>query len=101
MNPDRQLSRERYVHNMRMGQELARRLAREAEQIAVTLDRLAAVHDALAGTAGHPLSARAGARAAHERRMAARERVASGWFRSIADGGYQPGTDRADRLPSQ
>ena len=101
MSPDRQLPRERYEHNMGMGRELARMLAREAERIATTMDRLASVHEELAGTSGHPLAAQAGTRAALERGMATRERVASGWFRSIADGSYQPRADRDQRLPSQ
>lgn len=83
--------RRRYAENLELGRALALRLADEAERIAATLESLAEVQEALAGSGRHPLAGMAAERARSERRIAARERVASVWFTSIADGSYQPG----------
>lgn len=83
MKPDRQETRLRYEENRRLGRELAGRLGREAELIAATLEHLATVHDSMVVT-GHPLADDAAGRAEAERAMAAREREASAWFRSLA-----------------
>lgn len=101
MRPDRLSSHERHEANQVMGRELARRLAVEAARIALTLEQLAAVHESLAGSDGHPLSVGAADRAVAERRMAARERAASVWFTSIADGSFRRPGEASQRLPSQ
>lgn len=99
----------RYEQNVRVGRALAERLAEEAERIAVTLDRLADVHETLAMANYHPLKTEAMEWAVVERTIALRERQSSVWFRDIASGAYQsepigppPRTPQMrQRLPSQ
>ena len=76
------------------GRELAGRLAHEAERLAETLDRLAAVHESFAGQAGHPLHDKAISRASEERRLARVERRSAEWLRSL-----EAGREPAGRLP--
>jgi hypothetical protein len=54
--------------------------------VALTLESLASLHETMAATPGHPLESSAGARAAEEREIAAAERRAAGWFRSLNRG---------------
>lgn len=79
-------ARRRQEENIRIGRELARRLAGEAETIAGTFEQLAEMHEALAAVSSPPLSQEARDRAVTERRLAGRERAASAWFLSICEG---------------
>ena len=106
MNRDWHETQERYDHNVRLGWELAERLAREAERMADTLDRLATVHEQLAAADHHPLKDVATQRALEERRIAESERRASRWLRALADDRLPAGRSPAlpsegQRLPSQ
>ena len=96
MSPAASDHHRRQEENVRLGRDLAERLAAGAAKIASTLEELAAVHESLSRVAGHPLAAEAAARAARERRIAARERAAAVWFCSIADGSYHPGSGPAN-----
>lgn len=84
----------RHEMALKMGRELAQRLAVAAEKVAVTFDQLACIHEAMADEGAPPLAGAAAERAIVERRMAARERAASFWFNSIADGSMQRATER-------
>lgn len=76
--------RQRYEDNVHVGRQLAEKMAHAAESIAGTLERMASVHEHLASSDGYPLKEQARVRAEIERRIARDERLASGWFRSIA-----------------
>jgi hypothetical protein len=65
---------ERAVETVEHGRQLARRLARSASDIADTFDRIAAFHERVAETEGHPLREHAAAFASDERRLASQER---------------------------
>jgi hypothetical protein len=77
---------ERLAAYRRRGQELARRLADNADEIAVTLDRMADFHERVAREASHPLREQAAQGAAAERRMAERERSAARRYRRTVAG---------------
>lgn len=90
MNAEHYERQQRYEQNLRFGRELAKNLAIAADRIAVTLDRLAAMHEAVAESQQHPLAAEAANQAEAERLMAENERAASIWLRKIAAGSYRP-----------
>ena len=78
---------DRAAAHERRGRELARRLADNADEIAVTLDRMADFHEQVAREPGHPLKPQAAEGAAAERRMAEQERSAARHYRhaTVAD----------------
>lgn len=82
MTGDARETQRRLLQNRKVGRELAERLADEADEIAVTFDRLAEVHESLV-LEGHPLAGSAAERAAAERMLARKEREAAVWFRSL------------------
>ena len=90
MNGDQEHRRRRQEDNLRMGRELAAKLAVAADSIAATLDELAEVHLMLSVMEGHPLAEGANGRAVAERELADQERDAAEWFRSIAAGTNRP-----------
>lgn len=80
-------TRRRAEHEQRRSRELAGALAERAEEIATTMDRAAELHDAMSGTAAHPLRESAPGHASSERAFAADEREDAEWLRWIAEGG--------------
>jgi hypothetical protein len=81
----------------RRGRELTRRMADNADDVAVTMDRMADFHEQVAREPGHPLQQRAVEAAAAERRMAERERsTAAHYRRTMADQAHED-DDEADQ----
>ncbi|HEY2279154.1 MAG TPA: hypothetical protein VGI00_12415 [Streptosporangiaceae bacterium] len=77
---------DRAAAHERRGRELARRMADNADDIAVTLDRAADFHEQVAHQPGYPLEQQAAGRAVVERRIAEQERSAARHYRhAIAD----------------
>jgi hypothetical protein len=77
---------DRTAAQKRRGRELARRMADNADEIAVTMDRMADFHEQVAREPGHPLEQQAAEGAAVERRVAEQEQSAARHYRhAIAD----------------
>ena len=70
----------------RRGRELAARMADNADEIAMTMDRMADFHEQVALEPGHPLGPQAAEGATAERRVAEQERNAARHYRhAVAD----------------
>jgi hypothetical protein len=66
--------------------DLARQLALIADDVAITLDRAADLHEAVSADVTHPLFLHAASHAKAERRLAANERRDAEWLRGVANG---------------
>jgi hypothetical protein len=77
--------RQRLIENRKRSAALARRMARNAEDVAESLEWAARLHDRMAADSAHPLREAATAHAARQREFAAIERDQAARWQAVAD----------------